>query len=305
MNSPVLPVFHVPLTGEIFATDDTLVKSRAIWTWIVTYLGGGMQPRRVRRATVRQLRRVHAPEYIEAVRTGEPRALAGSSGLGWDEQRYLLTTVSTGAIIAAAVAAWRERTVTGATSSGLHHACHDHGAGYCTFNGLVVAAMEVLAAGANRILIVDLDAHCGGGTASLIESVPGIEQVDVSVIAYDTYESRPDARVEIVGADGYLDAVRRALAAVEQPGTIDLVIFNAGMDVHEDAGGIEGIDDSVVRMRDRIVMRWAEAHDLPLAFTAAGGYLSPYLTMDGVAALHGITYEEAMRSIGRRHQVAA
>jgi len=150
------------------------------------------------------------------------------------------------------------------------------------------------------VLVVDLDAHCGGGTASLIEGVDGIEQVDVSVVGYDSYESRPDARLEMAGAENYLATVEQVLDGVVDPGSVDLVIYNAGMDPHEQAGGVAGITTSVIRRRDRMVMEWAEAYDLPVAFVMAGGYQGTTWDLDDVAALHGVTYEEALRSLDRR-----
>jgi acetoin utilization deacetylase AcuC-like enzyme len=284
-------------TGETF---DTLSKADRIAKWLlenlphnVKILVGSPVPRT-------ELAETHSREYLDALVTGDPEDLATSSGMSWDEQLWHAVIASTGSVRAAALAAWAGRTVAGATSSGLHHARYDRGAGYCTLNGLVVAAKAVLAAGARRVLVVDFDAHCGGGTASLIEGVDGIEQVDVSVFRFDSYESRPDAPLEVVGADDYLDAVRRALEAVADPGSVDLVIYNAGMDPHEWAGGVSGITTSVMRQRDRMVMEWAEAHDLPVAFVMAGGYQGGTWDLDDVAALHGVTFDEALRSLDRR-----
>ena len=63
---------------------------------------------------------------------------------------------------------------------------------------------------------------------------------------------------------------------------------------------MSGITTSVVRQRDRMVMEWAEAHDLPVAFVMAGGYQGGTWDLDDVAALHGVTFDEALRSLDRR-----
>jgi len=42
--------------------------------------------------------------------------------------------------------------------------------GYCTFNGLVIAAREALMSGVSKVLIIDGDAHYGDGTDSCVES---------------------------------------------------------------------------------------------------------------------------------------
>ena len=58
--------------------------------------------------------------------------------------------------------------VAAALASGFHHSHADHGEGFCTFNGLVVAAEALRAAGRVRtVAVLDLDLHYGNGTASL------------------------------------------------------------------------------------------------------------------------------------------
>lgn len=44
-----------------------------------------------------QLETVHAPDYVRAVRTGEPRSLAESNGLGWDAGLWTAVCASNGA----------------------------------------------------------------------------------------------------------------------------------------------------------------------------------------------------------------
>ena len=68
-------------------------------------------------------------------------------------------------VIAATEAAMRDG-VGGSLSSGLHHAKPERGDGFCTVNELVVAASAHLERHCDhRIVIVDVDAHCGGGVA--------------------------------------------------------------------------------------------------------------------------------------------
>ena len=77
-------------------------------------------------------------------------------------------------------------------------------------------------------MIVDFDAHCGGGTAGLIAGVPEIEQVDVSVVRYDTYESRRDAVLLLATGEDYLERCAKALEYVLDPDDVDLVIYKIG-----------------------------------------------------------------------------
>src|SRR6185436_4745019 len=54
------------------------------------------------------------------------------------------------------------------------------GEGFCTFNGLVVAADALMAAGeVTRVGIVDLDLHYGNGTASLAATRPNLVALSI------------------------------------------------------------------------------------------------------------------------------
>ena len=117
--------------------------------------------------TTEQLEAIHSREYVHAVRTGEPRHLAESSGFPWDPAVWDAVRASNGGAVAAALHALATGSHAGSLSSGLHHARRDSGAGFRTFNGLALAARAALDAGARRLLILDLDAHVGDGTLDI------------------------------------------------------------------------------------------------------------------------------------------
>jgi acetoin utilization deacetylase AcuC-like enzyme len=246
--------------------------------------------------TWEQVAEVHDPAYVRAVETGLPRDLAESQGFAWDPGLWPMVLASNGGAVAAALAALRQG-VAGSLSSGLHHARRGRGAGFCTFNGLVIAARAALAAGAGSVLILDLDAHCGGGTAALIEDERRVWQIDVSVNGYDGYRGSGRMWLKIVreGAD-YLAAVRRGLDQADQRGLgFDLCLYNAGMDPHEGCpqGGMRGITREVLGARERMVFDWCRNRDLPIAFVLAGGYVGPRLEERGLVDLHRLTLSVA------------
>ncbi len=70
-------------------------------------------------------------------------------------------------------------------SSGQYQAKCNISDGFCTFNGIALAAKRVLRLGAKRSLIIDTDAHCAGGTHSLFENDDQIWQLDVAVNPYN------------------------------------------------------------------------------------------------------------------------
>ena len=248
--------------------------------------------------TREELATVHDPNYIRAVETGTPQPLAESQGFRWDPGLWPMVVASNGGVVAAAHAA-RKYGVAGSLSSGLHHAYLSHGAGFCTFNGLVLAAKAVLTSGAGSVLILDLDAHCGGGTASLIATEPRIWQVDVSVCSYDSYPTSEQSRLAVVTtATDYLGEIRRMLAEVDRHGPFGLCLYNAGMDPSEDCStdGLAGITREVLAERERLVFEWCGARRLPIAFVLAGGYIGPRLDEQGLVTLHRLTLSAASRA---------
>ena len=105
-------------------------------------------------ATREQFLDVHSAEYVDAVITGEPASLARSQGFTWGPRLFPAVAASTGGVIAAA----REAGISGSLSSGLHHARRGRGSGYCTFNGLAIAAKDAIRRGVPSVLILDFEA---------------------------------------------------------------------------------------------------------------------------------------------------
>lgn len=242
---------------------------------------------------------VHDPEYVRAVETGKPRSLAESQGFSWDAGLWSMVLASNGGAIAAAHAAL-ELGAAGSLSSGLHHARYGSGAGFCTFNGLAIAAKAALVAGAKSVLILDLDAHCGGGTASLIADEPRIRQLDVSVSSYDSYRNSEQTKLVMVDTSSeYLPTVRRVLEEADRQGAaFDLCLYNAGMDPSEDCstGGQTGITHDILAERERLVFEWCSVRQLPIAFVLAGGYIGSRLDESGLVALHRLTLSAASQA---------
>jgi acetoin utilization deacetylase AcuC-like enzyme len=247
--------------------------------------------------TAEQVSTVHDPAYVRAIETGEPRSLAESQGFTWDPGLWEMVLATNGGAVAAALAALECGQEAGSLSSGLHHARRDTGGGFCTFNGLVLAAKAALEAGAERVLILDLDAHCGGGTHSLIKDDPRIWQVDVSVNSFDAYTSSDRTTLTIVdSANEYLPSIDQGLKRLLRTAPkFDLCIYNAGVDPHEDSaiGGLRGIDTAIMAKREMIVFEWGIVHRVPIAFVLAGGYVGPRLTQDELVLLHRLTIEAA------------
>lgn len=258
-------------------------------------------------ATPEELAMIHDPRYVQAVMTGGIGA--ESAGFPWDENYYQAVAASTGGVIDAAFTALKEG-VAGSLSSGLHHARWAEGAGFCTFNGLALAAKMALGQTCGKVmrdaptypckkvLILDLDAHCGGGTYDIVCEEPDIWQIDVATSPFDYYPCKSE-RHRLVVADSatdYLDTICEELEDILAEERFDLVLYNAGMDPHEDCdcGGMAGITTDVLRQREYLVFDWGRKHEIPIAFVLAGGYTGIALSNEELAHLHQLTAEAAV-----------
>ena len=235
----------------------------------------------------RDLRRVHTAEYIAAIRSGEPRALAESQKFPWSPQLFPSVCLTSGGCLAAARQALREG-ASAALVSGFHHAGADHGEGFCTFNGLVVTADALLAAGeAQRIAILDMDLHYGNGTAQLAASRPHI--FAVSIYGNDYRDNVPYRDVIMHHHEDGENHFSHALPAGCDRATMlqilddalpsiaawkpDVLLYQAGADPYfEDPFSPLALDAGDLRARDFRVFTFARHHGIPIAWVLAGGY---------------------------------
>lgn len=233
------------------------------------------------------LLRVHTREYIDAVKTGEPRELAESQKFPWSPQLFPSVCLTSGGCLAAARRALRDG-VSAALVSGFHHSCADHGEGFCTFNGLIVAADALLAAGEiKRFAVLDMDLHYGNGTAQLAATRPHV--LAVSVYGNDFVSNVPYRDVTIRRHEDGANHRSFALPAGCDRATLlctmeeafplladfqpDLLLYQAGADPYrEDPYSPLALDHDDLLARDERVFAFARQHRLPLAWVLAGGY---------------------------------
>jgi acetoin utilization deacetylase AcuC-like enzyme len=241
---------------------------------------------------------VHSEEYVEAVRYGRPKRLAESQGFHWDAGLWTMARAHASGVVAALLHALETGENAGSLSSGQHHASYDSGAGFCTFNGIAIAAKRALKAGAKHVLIIDLDAHGAGGTHSLIAGDERIHQLDIAVNPYEHYRVwQPNTHDFIRSAGSYLPALRLRLDAfAKSQEHFDICLYYAGMDPFEDCdiGGLPGITEQLLAEREQLVFDWCRKQRIPVAFGIGGGYSNADFTRDQLVNLHRLTLGAAV-----------
>jgi acetoin utilization deacetylase AcuC-like enzyme len=239
-------------------------------------------------ATDEDLFRVHTREYVNAVSAGKPRALAESQKFPWSQQLFPSVCLTNGACIEAARQALSDG-IAAAVASGFHHAHAEHGEGFCTFNGLVVAAEALKARGEVRtVSVLDLDLHYGNGTAALAAARPWLSALSIYGSDYLKNKAYNDVTVRRhadgpnhrsaslpAGCDGRRlnEILTEQLPCLLKDGKPDLLLYQAGADpLQEDPYSPLELTREDLLERDRRVFEFARKHDLPLAWVLAGGY---------------------------------
>ena len=284
----VIKVMNTKQRTKIFYDSDyvldsgieTRTKAKPIADIIIAEELSGVELCSPRKATRQELEEVHSPEYLDSLWNGDQDLL-----------RSLLA--STGGVLEAVDQALIDG-FSGSLSSGLHHAKRTHDEGFCYINGLALAALRALRVhGLTDVAILDLDAHCGGGTWQLLGDDARVRLADVSTNSYDSWkslESRHHLKV-VHDSKKYLIEVERALKHLSGA---QILLYNAGMDPFEgcSTGGQPGITREVLQRREELVADWCRTNNVPVLFVLAGGYEGPNLDLEGVARLHLLTIKE-------------
>ncbi len=236
------------------------------------------------------LLRVHTPEYIRSIKTGHPLDLAESQKFPWSPELFPSVCLTSGGLLAAAEEAL-ESGSSGALASGFHHACADHGEGFCTFNGLVVALEALRALGKIRHgAVLDMDLHYGNGTAALAASRPWMKCL--SIYGNDYHGNKPyrdvttrrhedgpnHVSVPLVPTGRsdramMLEALSASLPWLLEGASPGILLYQAGADpLKDDPYSPLHLTHDDLRERDRLVFEFAKSHGLPVAWVLAGGY---------------------------------
>lgn len=229
-------------------------------------------------ATDEQILRCHDATYLEKVKTGNlTRQEIRRIGFPWSPGMVERSRRSTGATIAACYAALNDG-IAANLAGGTHHACTDHGEGYCVFNDAAVAARELQAHGlVQRVVVIDCDVHQGNGTAQVTTGDPTIFTLSIHGERNFPFRKHP-GDLDIGLPDGMTDddylyfveeGVQRALFA----SGADMAIYVSGADPYTgDRLGKLSISKNGLQTRDKLVLSLLREANLPVAVVMGGGY---------------------------------
>lgn len=214
----------------------------------------------------------HSPDYVDDVLT-----CRADNGFGNRDRSVTNTTRYTTANIVAATE-WvieGDNPVACSATQGFHHAHYDNCYGYCTFNGLMIAALRAIDLLGASVLIIDGDGHPGDGTDDIIRKLSLMDQVVNIDRGHLAHGTRPTWNVRMWGA--YFTH----LINLYRPG---IILYQAGADAWEgdpyDAGYLskEGMQH-----RDEGLFKAAADAEIPVVWNLAGGYTDP---MQGTIDIH-------------------
>ena len=205
------------------------------------------------------LQLVHDASYVQEVFD-----LTCANGFGNRDPRVPPSTLYTvGSLVAATLAREHLQGAVLSPTAGFHHAQYDRGEGFCTFNGLAVAAMKYLQVHPEATVgILDCDVHYGNGTDSILEAIPQLGAHMRHFTAGDLFHT--GRRSQALGFFRWLESALLDLSA-----NCDIVLYQAGGDMAwpDPTGGF--LEPYLMRQRDDMVFA---ALGQKVVWNLAGGY---------------------------------
>ncbi|NMH59119.1 histone deacetylase family protein [Alteromonas ponticola] len=198
-------------------------------------------------------------------------------GFPWSEQLIRRTRTAVGGTLRTARLAMDHGVALNLTG-GYHHAFADFGSGFCMINDLYLAALQMLdTPGVDKVMIFDCDVHQGDGTAKLAENNPQIFTVSIhGEKNFPHRKQHSDIDIGLVKGtqdEAYLSTVEEALLLGLRNASPDAVIYDAGVDVHEnDELGHLHVSTEGVYRRDKLVLDTCKKNGIPVAAVIGGGY---------------------------------
>lgn len=181
---------------------------------------------------------------------------------------------------------------------GYHHAEPDRGGGFCIYADMPIAIRRLQAEqSVRRLLVIDVDAHQGNGTALCVAAEPDVYTFDMyEADIYPQPKQKNDLDVPLPGGlddRAYLDILSRHIARVFDAARPELVILQAGVDTlaGDPLANLRLTKNGIVE-RDAMIFAEAARRRVPIVMTLGGGYSrnawhAQYMSIRSLLAAYG------------------
>lgn len=206
-------------------------------------------------ATVDQLARAHARDYVEELLANVPehgiRHLDPDTAMCPNTMKAALRSAGAGILATDLVMQGEIESAFCAIRPPGHHAEHGKAMGFCFFNNVAVAAKHALDVhGLERVAVIDFDVHHGNGTEDILKNDPRCLMVSIFQHPFYPYSGTDNPAPNMVnvpmpaGTRG--DAFRQVVSDVWVPALRNhnpqFLFISAGFDAHyEDDMGSLGL----------------------------------------------------------------
>jgi acetoin utilization deacetylase AcuC-like enzyme len=222
--------------------------------------------------------RVHTPEYVRKLKTGS-LSYAEIQQLEVPYSRELIEAcwlAAGGSILAGQCAlqdGWSAN-----IGGGFHHACPDHGEGFCVIHDVAIAIRRLqFDKTIERAMVIDTDVHHGNGTAAIFGGDDTVFTLSIHQLRNYPFV-KPPSTVDVdlpdgVGDEDYLAILEKHLHQAFADFAPQIIFYVAGADPYREdqLGGLALTMEGLAR-RDALVMGYARRNKSPLVITFAGGY---------------------------------
>jgi acetoin utilization deacetylase AcuC-like enzyme len=222
--------------------------------------------------------RVHTADYVRKLKTGMLSAEEEARlEVPYSSELVRAVWLAAGGSILAGRKALADRWSAN-IGGGFHHACPDHGEGFCVIHDVAIAIRKLQSEGAiERAMVVDTDVHQGNGTAEIFRG-------DASVFTLSIHQEhnyphpKPPSTIDInlpdgMGDEDYLAILEKHLHRAFDEFEPQILFYIAGADPYceDQLGGLALTMEGLAR-RDALVFDYARRHSAPTAIALAGGY---------------------------------